>query len=480
MKNKSLGKNALLNLIRVIFSLTFPLITFPYISRTIGPERYGKVNYCISIVSYFTLVATFGITDYASREGAHIRKDKIKLKQFCNQIFSINLIIAAIIFILYVFFIFNSNTLVNYRILLIIEGIQIIILPFTIEWFYTIFEEFSYITIRSIIIQFISLILLICFVKNNSDYYKYALILVLSNSGASVFNFIHSRKILRICFTRKLEIKKHIKPMLILLGHSIALSVYVSSDTTMLGIFCGDYEVGIYSAASKIYLIIKQLLNAITIVAVPRLSNYIGNEEEQSYENLCGKLAKYLFAFSCPCVIGITCLSSQIMVVIGGQEYLKAGEPLLILSGALLFAVFACLLTQGILLPQKLEKYILYGSVCSAIINLAFNFVAIPNCGYNGAAITTVIAEGMMFFISWYYSKRYLKFEFGKEAISVICGCVSIFIVCMLVNKCVSNIYLLVIFAVTASIVTYSFILVIFKHTIILDIYGYIKNWKVK
>lgn len=476
MNNKSIGKNAILNLIRVIFSLLFPLITFPYISRTIGPEGYGKVNYCISIVSYFTLIATFGITDYASREGARVRNDLNKLETLCNQIFSINLFIVLITFLVYFTFIFLMPGLEKYRVLLIIEGIQIIIVPFTIEWFYTIFEDFLYITVRSIVVQLISLLLLLGFVKNSSDYYIYALILVLSSSGAGIFNFIHSRKILKIKFTKKMDIKRHIKPMLILLGHSIALSIYVSSDTTMLGVFCGDYEVGIYSAASKIYLIIKQLLNAITIVAVPRLSNYVGNNDEVGYQILSNKLMKYLFAFSCPCVVGIACLNTQIMVVIGGTEYIKAGTPLFILSFALLFAVFACFLTQGFLLPRKLEKYILFGSVCSAIVNFALNFFAIPYGGYNGAAITTVFAEAIMFFISLYYSKNYLQIDFGKDVISVLLGCGIIVVICMLTNKFIFNVYLIVAFSIIFSVVAYAFILILFRHTIVIDLSRYLVN----
>lgn len=476
MINKSLGKNAALNLIRVVFSLLFPLVTFPYISRTIGPDGYGKVNYCISIVSYFTLFATFGITDYAAREGARVRDNQNKLQILCNQIFSINLLITVITFIFYLIFIDNIPALKNYKMLLIIEGIQLIFIPFSIEWFYTICEDFRYITIRSIIVQFISLILLLCFVKSYEDYYKYALILVLSSSGAGLFNFIHSRKILKIKVTKNIELKKHLKPMIILLGHSIALTIYVSSDTTMLGYFCNDYTVGIYSAASKIYLIVKQLLNAITIVAVPRLSNYLGNHDEYNYRILSNKLIKYLFAFSCPCVVGIACLSKQIMVLIGGNQYTEAGTPLLILAFALFFAVFACLLTQGVLLPRKLEKYILLGSVSSAIVNFSLNFIAIPFWGYNGAAFTTVIAEAMMFLISLYYSRKYLRIEIGKDVMSVLIGSCIIFVICILLNKLIDDIYLYVVVSILVSSITYIFILIKFKHTILDDFFLYLKS----
>ena len=59
-------KNMLLNAIKGIMSLMFPLITFPYISRVLGVENIGRVNFSNSVVSYFILLGGFGITSYAT------------------------------------------------------------------------------------------------------------------------------------------------------------------------------------------------------------------------------------------------------------------------------------------------------------------------------------------------------------------------------------------------------------------------------
>ena len=61
MKEKSVFKNILFNIIRVFLSVLFPLITFPYISRVLMAENLGKVNYALSIENYFALLASLGI-----------------------------------------------------------------------------------------------------------------------------------------------------------------------------------------------------------------------------------------------------------------------------------------------------------------------------------------------------------------------------------------------------------------------------------
>ena len=58
MKEKSIKKNAFLNTLKTFLTLFFPLITFPYSSRILGPSNLGQVNFAQGIVSYFSLIAS--------------------------------------------------------------------------------------------------------------------------------------------------------------------------------------------------------------------------------------------------------------------------------------------------------------------------------------------------------------------------------------------------------------------------------------
>lgn len=79
---KSISKNAVLNAIKVLMSMLFPLISFPYASRVLGPSGVGKVDFSTSVVSYFILIASLGIGTYGIRQGAKVRDDKEKLSTF--------------------------------------------------------------------------------------------------------------------------------------------------------------------------------------------------------------------------------------------------------------------------------------------------------------------------------------------------------------------------------------------------------------
>ena len=85
IKDKKLTINATLNVLRQLVAIVSPLITFPYVSRILGVDNYGMVNYTASIISYVSLIAGLGITNYAIREGSRLKKDYNKFIQFVRE-----------------------------------------------------------------------------------------------------------------------------------------------------------------------------------------------------------------------------------------------------------------------------------------------------------------------------------------------------------------------------------------------------------
>ena len=253
MSKKKLAKNAILNLIKTISSLIFPLITFPYISRILGVENLGAYNFSTSIISYFSLIAGLGISTYAIREGARYREDKIKLSKFSSEVFTINIIATVLSYALLIICILLFDDLKNYISIILILSVSIMFNTLGCEWIYNIYEDFKYITIRSIAFQFISLLLLFLFVKDSNDLIFYSIITVISTSGASVINILVRKKYLKIGLTFNKNLIRHLIPILLLFANSVATTIYINSDMTIIGIISGDYFTGLYSVSTKIY-----------------------------------------------------------------------------------------------------------------------------------------------------------------------------------------------------------------------------------
>ena len=119
-KRKSLKLNMVLNAIKGLSGIIFPLITFPYISNVLGVENLGRYNFANSIISYFVLFAGLGISTYAVREGARIREDRYKIECFSNEMLSISLCSTILSYIVLYIFLLIIPRFYNDRVLLII------------------------------------------------------------------------------------------------------------------------------------------------------------------------------------------------------------------------------------------------------------------------------------------------------------------------------------------------------------------------
>ena len=72
MKINSIKFNFIMNLILTVSNFLFPLITFPYVSRVLLPEGTGKVAFAVSVITYFSMLATFGVNSYGAVSYTHL------------------------------------------------------------------------------------------------------------------------------------------------------------------------------------------------------------------------------------------------------------------------------------------------------------------------------------------------------------------------------------------------------------------------
>lgn len=120
MKERSLGLNGLLNGIRSVLNLLFPLITFPYVARVLSVDGLGKYNFANTYVGYFVLLAGLGISTYAVREGTKYRNNRLKISGFLSGIFLINLISTIIAYIMLIISLLIFKSLYPYAICILI------------------------------------------------------------------------------------------------------------------------------------------------------------------------------------------------------------------------------------------------------------------------------------------------------------------------------------------------------------------------
>lgn len=236
-------------------------------------------------------------------------------------------------------------------------------------------------------------------VKIEDDYLIYAAISTFATVGTNIFNFFHARKYVKIGLTTRLNLKKHLKPILIIFASTIAVTIYVDSDTTLLGFLNSEYCVGLYSRSSKIYTLIKQMVAAMVVVALPNLSNISESIQIEEYINKARKILYDVLFLAIPVAIGLCLTSEDVLLILAGQKYIEATRSLQILAISSFFAVMSSFVTYCCLLPLRFEKLQLIATVTSAVVNVSLNFLILPSLAHTGAAITTLFSEALVFVI---------------------------------------------------------------------------------
>ena len=477
-KEKKLFSNYIYNTIFTCLNLLFPIITLPYISRIIGVDGIGKVNFSNSIVNYFLMIASLGIPLYGVREIARVRNDKEKLSNTFSEIFSINILSTIFCIISYYLMIFNLNYFNTDKMLFIVSGFSLILNIINLDWFYQGIEEYRYIAIRSSIVKMTSIILLFIFVKNRNDYITYAFINVLAISGNNVINAFNVRKNIKISF-KNLDIKKRIKPIAILLSIQIAINIYANLDTTMCGILAGQASVGYYSNAVKINRIIVTVVISISTILLPRLSFYAENNNMEKFNEIVDKVFKIILFISLPIMIGVFFISKEIMLIMFGEQFISAVNTLKILSPLIVVLSIGNLFGTQVLIPLGKEKKLLISVVLGSITNFALNLLLIPIYKQDGAAFATVVAETMIMIVQVYFAKRFIKIKINvNEILNIIITNVLMIICLIMINKVINNIFVNFALSVIIGGSVYIVLNLLLKNNILIEVINKFKKIK--
>ena len=251
-KKKSLKINFIMNIILTMSSFIFPLITFPYVSRILLPIGTGKVSLATSIITYFSMFAQLGIPTYGIRACAKVRDNREELSKVAQELLLINIIMSVISYIiLFILLLFVPKFRCE-KTLYVILSFTIILTAIGMEWLYKALEQYTYITVRSVIFKCIALIAMFLLIHKQEDYVVYGAITIFAASASNVLNLINVHKYIDLKPIRNYNFKRHLKPVLIFFAMSCATTIYTNLDTVMLGFMTTDTEVGYYNAAVKI------------------------------------------------------------------------------------------------------------------------------------------------------------------------------------------------------------------------------------
>lgn len=477
MKNKSIKKNFIYNSILTSANIVFPLITAPYLSYTLGAENIGKVNFATSLVNWFILISAFGIPRYGIREIARNRDNK---RDLTNTFWNLILIQAGLTIIaisLYLFVIFNVSRFQSELNMYIMMILMLVLNVFSIDWFYQGIEEYSYITIRNIAFKIISIILMFFMVKNSDDYMIYAGINIFGLCFNNILNYLNTKKYIDKKIY-KLEIIRYLKELRIYFFTTLIIALYTKLDQLFVG-YKSEQDLAFYLRSKTISGVGLSITNSLITVLVPRTAYLIKNDYEE-YKKIISKSINYIYIIGLPCIVGILLLSREMMIVLGGEEFIPASYSLQIISFLIVINAIGGWQVNQILIPYRKEKIAFNIQCIAAIISVILNIILVPKLSYIGAAIAWCITESMLVIMEGIAIKKkckdikikYINSSLIKYIISVICMAIPI----VLIKSIIQNNILVIFISTTISPFIYAFSCILLKDEISLSILEQLKS----
>ncbi len=387
----STRKNAMYNVGYRLFSVLLPLVTAPYLSRTVGTDGVGLYSYAWSISYVFVLVGMLGLNDYGVRAIAQIRDDRKALDRTFSAIWQMQLLVAGVTLLAwfgYVFWIAEEERLIALHLTMMSVSCLV-----SFDWCLMGLDIFRPIALRNTFVKSLAAVCVFLFVRSREDLWIYALVW----SAATLLGNLSCVVSLRGRVTYRpvpfRESLKHLKPCAVLFISVLAVNIYRTMDKVMVSAIAGVDENGLYENAEKIIYCLSGFISAIGTVMMPKVAHMQQRGETERIRRHILRSMDLILCMVSALAFGVAAVADRFAPLFYGEAFAYSGVLMAPLAFTLIMIGFANVIRTQVVLPQKRDS-IFVRSVCAgAVVNLLANSLLIPGLKSMGAVVGTLLAE---------------------------------------------------------------------------------------
>lgn len=474
-----IAKNYLYNMMYQILVIITPIITAPYLTRVLGAKNLGIYSFVSSSGSIVTTLSLLGIYAYGNRQTAYVRDNREKLTKTFWELEIAHILLGVIGTLFYVVYIcFNKE----YSLYFLIYYPYILAQFIDCSWIYVGLEDMKPVVMKNFFTKLINVIGIFIFVRTKEDIWIYILMLAVTTLIANITVYSQLLKYIGKPQFDMRNIPEHIKGSISLFLPQVASLFYLQVDKVMLEWLTGTTEqVSFYDQAEKIITIPLTFITVISTVMMPRLANEFKKGNKETIQNLLTKTGKYTLFMACPMMIGLLFIARQFIPWYLGIEYLPTAYAMMILAPIVVLNSLAGLSGSQYFTATNQINILMKAYVSAAVINIVGNVALIPQFGYAGAAISTVLSSLVSVIVQYYYLSKQviirglIKFGVRYGLFSLVMGA----ILFPTTHKLSSN-PTTTLLQILIGFISYTLCLAITKDEILLEIYSILQKKLIK
>jgi len=461
VSNKAILKNFASYGIGSIVTLILGFLTNPIITRMIDPIEYGKYSMFTLFTSVSLLIVVFGL-DQSFVRFFYERNEDLRgnLLLYCLKFAIIVNIVFSICLILF----YKKVTLYLFQ----IESLELIIL-IIVSNFILLFNRYSLLVIRmqqkallyslmqilqKVAFLFLFLSLIFSF-ESNFKVLIYASIV--TNIIVTLLSIYFEKRFWKTTFisfnpglssSTKNEMLKFGTPLIFT---SLITWIFQSIDRIFINKYSGFEELGIYSAAFTIIVLLNALQTTFTTFWVPvAYEKYAINKNEKNFFEVVNRaITLSMFYISI-----LLILFKDFIVYLLGSDYREAAFIMPFLIFMPLLYTISETTVLGINFMKK-AKYHIYIAVVSCVVSVILNIVFVPTFGAKGAAFSTAISYFVFFTLRTIISKKLYNLNYSLSKFYICIAFISIYALYSSFNKIDVTIIFLAFFNISLVTIFY-------------------------
>lgn len=385
-----------------LFTKFLAFLSIPIFTRILGPTGYGGVNLFLSIVSIISIISTLGFDSSVKR---YYFEEKSNLKSYITS--NLMLILITNLVLLSGIFLFSSQLSslidVSKKSLIIATIVGMLIAFKSIVFGLWQAERMSKNIARiSVINGVLTIGVSIILVNLLKSYYGQIYGYLISSVIISLMLLKHMTKYIQKKIDIELIRYSFFIGMPIVINQIIGY-ILVFFDRIVINKYYGLREVGLYSFAYNIGMIVEMVIHAINNSWLPILFNNLKQGAFDRLNDYYVVLVKIVNLFS----FVIICFASELIVLLADSRY---GDTGIIIPIIILGYIFRFLYTfySNIEYYYKKTTVMALFSAIAGVLNVVLNFIFVPKFGVVAAAYTT-LGSYLTLLVTHYI---YVKFKF--------------------------------------------------------------------
>lgn len=407
-KIKSLDCNKRKILVNVFWAMTGKIVNMLgslfvgiLVARYLGPEQYGVMNYVISYVTLFTVIATFGLSNIEVRE---LSKSPEKKDGILGTCFGIRLFFATLSYVLIILTLLFFRTDRFTSVMILLYGITLYSQCCfeVIRNYFTSIVRNEYVVKSEIARTIIGACVKILLLFLRAPLWCFIAAVVFDTILVASGYTISYRKI--VGKIKKWYFDRTIMPYLIKQSFPLVLSgaaiiIYQRIDQVMIGNMIDKKSVGYFATAGKFLDIILFLPTVLTQTVTPILVKIYESGKLYEYKQKAYQFVSITVWISIIISMLFSIFAYWMIYLTYGIKYLAAVPVLQIMAWK---TVGMAVSSSGgqLIIIEKLQKWAVFRNLAGCVACIGLNFWFIPNYGIIGSAFVTIITVMVSGFIA--------------------------------------------------------------------------------